>query len=288
MLSLRLWTKLDLIALGAVAAVALLATWAVWSEVFAFALYSEEQSHILLAVPVAVWLFWIRRGRLRLCAPQWSWFGPVLVAIGWGVSALGFVRGVDIFRHAGALMMVLGALLSVVGFGVMLRFLPAVGALIFLFPVPGRVRTPVARELQEVSALVAANGMEALGFEVMRSGNALIINNVEVAVAEACNGMRMVSALALVSFAFVFSVPMRQSVRLFIILLSPIVALAVNVLRLVPTVLFYGYADISVAEAFHDLSGWASLLVALGLLAATLKGLRWLELPIAPVEVQDS
>lgn len=287
-MSLRRWSKLDLTALGAIVAVALLATWAVWVEVFAFALYSEEQSHILLAVPVAMWLFWLRRSRLRVCAPNWSYFGPIAVAAGWAVSALGFTRGVDIFRHAGALIMVMGAILSVVGPNVMLRFLPAIGALIFLFPVPGRIRTPVARELQEVSAVVASHGMEWLGFEVMRSGNALLINNVEVAVAEACNGMRMVSALALVSYAFVFSVPMRQSVRLFIILLSPIVALAVNVLRLVPTVLFYGYADISVAEAFHDLSGWASLLVALGLLAATLKGLRWLELPIAPVEVQDS
>lgn len=287
-MSFRRWTTLDLIALGAVTVVALMATWAVWAEVFAFAFYSEEQSHILLAVPVAAWLFWLRRGRLRLVEPKWSYLGVIVVAAGWALSALGFTRGVDIFRHAGALLMVIGAVLSVVGPNVMLRFMPVICALIFLFPVPGRVRTPVARELQEVSALVAAHGMEWLGFEVMRSGNALIINNVEVAVAEACNGMRMVSALALVSYAFVFSVPMRQSVRLFIIVLSPIVALAVNVIRLVPTVLFYGYADVSVADAFHDLSGWASLLVALGLLAAALKGLRWLELPIAPVEVQDS
>src|SRR5690606_29099155 len=123
--------------------------WAVWAEVFGFALYSEEQSHILLAVPVAAWLFWLRRGRLRLCQPQWSFLGPIVVAGGWGLSAMGFARGVDLLRHAGALMMVVGALLSVAGPSVLVRFLPAIGALVFLFPVPGRIRAPVASELQE-------------------------------------------------------------------------------------------------------------------------------------------
>ena len=90
-----------------------------------------------------------------------AFFGPILVAAGWALSAMGFARGVDLLRHAGALMMVVGALLSVVGPGVLLRFLPAIGALVFLFPVPGRIRAPVASELQEISAVVAASGFRS-------------------------------------------------------------------------------------------------------------------------------
>ncbi len=117
------------------------------------------------------------------------------------------------------------------------------------------------------------------------TGNVLLINGREVAVAEACNGMRMVSALLLVSYAFVFSMPMRQGVRLVILAASPIVALLCNVIRLVPVVLFYGYASDSTADFFHDASGWIVLLIALGLLWSFLSLLRWIEIPVTPYAV---
>ena len=124
-----------------------------------------------------------------------------------------------------------------------------------------------------------------MGVAVERTGNALRVNGREVFIAEACNGMRMVSALALVSFAFIFSVPMGNRVRVLILLVSPVVAVLVNILRLIPTVLFYGYAEAEWASAFHDLSGWLGLVVAFVVLWGFLSMLRWLEVPIAPYAV---
>jgi exosortase/archaeosortase family protein len=95
----------------------------------------------------------------------------------------------------------------------------------------------------------------------------------------------MVSALALISFAFVFSVPMRHSIRIVLLLVSPLVALLVNIIRLIPTVLFYGYASNDTAEFLHDLSGWAVLGLAVAILWGLLSMLRWIEIPIDPYPV---
>jgi len=259
--------------------------WGVWREMFLFAYKSEEQSHIFLAPVIVVWLFWIRRHRLRRLHPQRSLIGPALIATGLVLAAIGFRFGYDIGRHFGAILALVGAIVTIVGPVFVWKFLPAFAALVFLMPVPGKVRAPVAQFLQEYSAAITNWALDLVGVPVSRAGNLLTINGFDVQVAEACNGMRMVSALALVTFAFVFSMPMRNSVRFTLLALSPVVALVCNILRLAPTVLFYGYASPTAAGLFHDFSGWGILLVALTMLWSVVATLRWLEVPITPFDV---
>lgn len=263
-------------------ALAIAATWGVWVDIARLVRTNQEQSHVLLAPVVAAWLFWVRRERARLTAPTWSLWGAPVIALGWALAWYGFGHGHLIFQHFGALLMVFGAALTVLGVDFVVKFAPAFGALLFLMPVPGRIRHQIAFPLQEATASVTHFLMELLGQPVTVAGNVLRINGNDVAIAEACNGMRMVSALGLIAFAFVFSTPMRNWVRLLILAISPVVALVVNVVRLGPTVLMYGYADVESAELFHDISGWAVLGLALLILWGVLALLRWLEVPVAP------
>jgi len=114
----------------------------------------------------------------------------------------------------------------------------------------------------------------------MRTGNGLVINGENVIVAEACNGMRMVAALGVVAYTFAFSIPARPMVRVLLLVTSPLLAVIVNISRLMPTVLFYGYASKDTAKTFHDLSGWFMMVVALGVLWSIMRLLRWMELPV--------
>lgn len=279
------WKFTDGVLLAALPALAVAAMWRTWADIVNVALRDEEQSHVLLAPIVVAWLLWTRRERLRMVRPRWSFAGPAVIALGWASAELGFARGHLALEHFGAIAVAFGAALTILGVRFVMKFLPAFAAMLFLIPVPGFIRQEVAGPLQTVTARVTVFGLELFGVPVARTGNVLTINGHDVAVAEACNGMRMVAALAIVTYAFVFSVPMRQSVRLLLLAASPIVAIVCNVIRLTPTVLLYGYTDLDTAELFHDLSGWAMLIVALGILWATLGLLRWLEVPIAPYAV---
>jgi len=98
----------------------------------------------------------------------------------------------------------------------------------------------------------------------------------EVNVKEACNGMRMVFPLFLVVYVFCFSLPLRAIVRWFLLLLSPIAAIACNVIRLIPTVYIYFYSkSTTTADRFHDISGWLmvplAFLLLMGLIAVLQK-----------------
>src|SRR6476619_7265507 len=93
--------------------------------------------------------------------------------------------------------------------------------------------------------------------------------------------MRMVFPLFLVSYAFSFGLPLRNSVRFLVLLASPLSAILCNVIRIVPTVWLYGRVSENkpsmklIADNFHNYSGWAMLVVSFLLLLGILKLLRW-------------
>ncbi|MEC9372788.1 MAG: exosortase/archaeosortase family protein [Planctomycetota bacterium] len=284
----RTWRFSDGVLLMGLVALAIAATWSIWEDIFlGYALRDQEQSHILLAPFVALWLAWVRRGRTRYVRPRWTIAGAVVVAAGWMSAWYGLNSQHEIFWHFGALSMVVGAALTIAGMDLMRYFGPAVVALIFLLPIPGLIRQEISLPLQQITASVTQFLLEVFGQPVSRAGNVLTINGREVAVAEACNGMRMVAALVLVSYAFIFSVPMRQEVRLFILAISPLVAIVCNVIRLLPTTLLYGFAEPETADLFHDISGWVMLPIALAMLWGVFVVLRWIEVPIAPYAVVE-
>jgi exosortase len=225
-------------------------------------------------------LFWVRRSRIRHCRPIGLWVGPVIALGGAMLNRLGDRYLIQSFWHGGAVLVAIGCLLTFLGREVLTSFLPVFISLMFVVPVPARVRQRVAVPLQTATARVTEKVLDLTGKDVDRTGNLLRINNVDVAIAEACNGMRMTFALMLVSFTFAFTTPLRPYVRLLIIALSPLSAVLCNVIRLVPTVWVYGQFSQDTAERFHDLSGWVMLFVGFLLLMGVIRLLRWMLVPV--------
>lgn len=250
-----------------------------WADILQIALRDEESSQVLLVPFVVAWLVWVRRGRLADCPREATWIGPLLVAAGWGVLTVGYHHAIQSFWHGGAVLVAVGCLLSVAGAPFARRFLPALAVLVFLVPVPGMVRQRIAIPLQAGSARLAQTAFDILGYDVLRSGNVLNFNGVDVAVAEACNGMRMVFALVLVTYAFAFGAAVPRGMRWLLIALSPLVALACNVLRLIPTVWIYGSYSRATAKTFHDVSGWLMLPLAFVVLLGVVRLARWVVAP---------
>lgn len=275
------WRPWHAVMLVAVIAAAFVATAPAWRDIAMIAHLDEEASHIYLVPIVAVWMIWVRRLRIRFCSPGGEIIGPAIVVVGWAAYMYGYNHAVQSLWHGGAVLVLIGCVLSVLGKNVLFRFLPAFAVLLFLIPVPATIREKIAVPLQTATAASTQAVLEIVGTPVERSGNLLIINGQEVAVAEACNGMRMVFALVLVSFAFAFSMPLRNTVRVLVLLASPLAAIFCNVVRLIPTVWLYGYSSHGVADGFHGISGWIMLPLAFVLLLGIVRLLRWALIPVA-------
>lgn len=251
-----------------------------WLDIIHIAMRDEEASHVFLVPFVVVWLAWVRRRRLRHISPSGFWIGPVMVAVGAILYSVGESRLWQSVWHLGAIAIAVGCLITVLGLPVLRAFFPAFFVLLFLIPVPGRLRQTIAMPMQNATAEITRSVFEIVGIPVARSGNLLTINGVDVAVAEACNGLRMVFALTLVCYAFAYGNPLRTYARLLILAATPLVAIFCNVVRLLPTVYVYGNFSPEAAEQFHNISGWVMLFVAFFMLMGVLRLLRWALIPV--------
>jgi len=274
------WTVRDVVGVLALVALAFLVTWNAWRDILWIAIRDEEESHIFLVPIIAIWLVWVRRARLRKCPRDGRLIGPLVVLVGWVLFSLGDLRSIQAFWHFGAILVVVGGFLSFAGIRYLVRLLPAFVVLVFLVPVPGVVRHEIAEPLQSATAEATQRLLDVLGVEAYRAGNALVVNGREIFIAEACNGLRMVFALFLVSFTFAYSTPIREPVRLLILALSPVTAILCNVVRLVPTVWVYGTFSEAVGERVHSISGWVMLPIAFLLLLGIFRLLRWALVPV--------
>jgi exosortase len=274
------WTAWHALAAAVMAALGVAATHPAWADMYVIAYNDEEYSHIFLVPLVALWMVWVRRLRFRHCRTTGTGLGLVVAALGWAISSYGFYHGHQSLWHGGAVMVMLGCILTVLGKQLLFRFFPAVAVLVFLIPVPGMIRQQIAIPLQTWTAQISQVVLEVIGVPVERSVNQLTVNGIPVNIIEACNGLRMVWPLILMSYAFSFGLPLRNSVRFLVLAASPLAAIFCNVVRILPTIWLYSYHTKKVADLFHDYSGYMMLPIAFLILLGLIKTLRWAMIPV--------
>jgi exosortase len=254
---------------------ALLVTGDAWADALRLSLKDEEVQYVLVAPLVVAWLVWVRRWRLATCQAGYNWLGLPFIGLGWAGWAYGYRMSVPTLWHGGPILILIGLVICVTGIDVVGKFIPAFVALLFLIPITPTRRHILAAPMEHLAASWTAVTCELFGLHVVRYGNLLSANGVKVEVAEACNGMRQMVTFWLVCYVLAFGSPFRWYVRLLVLVSVPIVAILSNVVRLVPTVWVYSFGDGEAAQRFHDIAGWAMLLVAFGFIYGMLGLLRW-------------
>lgn len=251
----------DLLFAGVLVAAAALIMRDSWRDTLRIARTDEECSYVLLAPVLIALLAWVRRGRLFECRLRGQWAGLAVLAAGWLIWWYGYLTDPVIWR-AGAVVIAVGSFMAAVGLEASLTLAPALAACVFLIPVDPTGRYHVAAPLGTATAFATQRTCELLGMNVDRAGNLLSINHVDVNIAEACNGMRMVLTLFMVCYVAAFTMPLKARVRFLFLAASPLVAVVSNVIRLVPTVWVFGHASKETGERFHDIGGWVMTVIA--------------------------
>jgi exosortase len=195
--------------------------------------------------------------------------------VGWALWSSGYRADHQFGWHFGPVVLVIGCFVSCLGLDVLQKAVPALIALLFMLPIPQAVRQHVAVPLQVATAHLTQVAGAAFGLDIERTGNLLILDGVNVQIAEACNGMRMIITLLMVNYAFAFSATRRPVARTLVLLLSPVTAIVCNVIRLIPTVWMFAHTSSASAERFHDAAGWVMLVVAFALLSGAGYLWRW-------------
>jgi exosortase len=282
------WRPIHYLMLTAFTAFAIVAAWPVWSDIAQIAVRDEESSHVWLVPIVVGWIAWARRERLRTCCTAGRSLGAIFAVLGATAYLVGYSSGWQSIWHGGAVLLLVAAIVTALGRDIFFSLFPAFFALAFIIPTPAIVRRVIAVPLQQYTATAARIVCELFGMSIEQHGNMLSIGGIDVTVAEACNGMRMVFTLAYVTYAFVFITPLRGWVRAMLLLATPLIAIAANVLRLAPTLYVFEKYPSETAQRFHDLAGWVMLFIAFMILQGIVSLMRWITLPITPFRLAQS
>lgn len=264
-------------AAGLAAAVVLLAAiyhrtaaqlWDTWTT-------NDTYSHGPLVPLVSAAALWARRSALRAASAAPDARGAWLVAAGCALHVLG-VRA-DVFALQG------WSLLPVL-FGLVLAWFGPAAARAAAFPIaylgfmltfPPLVVNQLSFALKELAVALSTRAAEALGAVLQRDGMTLYLATGELRIEHPCSGLRSLLALLATGALLGWITPGGRARRLLLAGLSVPAAILANAVRLTAVVLVAHYGSVKqAAGAFHDASGYAVYLLALGLLLAARRALR--------------
>ncbi len=261
--------------------------WPTFADLIAVWRRSDEYSSGLLVPFLAAYVLWLRRQDL--------WSTPVRPALFFGIGAFLFAQavragGLDFYSSAERLSVILSLaalVLLVLGWRYLGKVATVLVFLCLMLPWPNRIQSAITLPLQRWSTTSAVFCLELVGYEVRQDGNVIRIGDATVAVAEACNGLRMIMAFFVISGLVVLLVKRTWWEKLVILASSLPIAFLCNTLRLATTALFFTFIKSRTWEQrFHDWGGYAMMPLALALVVGELWLLARLTTP--PMEFEPA
>lgn len=272
------WSDWHLLGAVGMLTVGTVATRDVWADLWATARLHGEIGHLVLVPLVVFWLVWVRRERMRLCEPVGTWIGPLIVGVSWAMATLGDSFDVKVATHTGALGILVGCLLSVVGVDVFRRFLPAFGALLLIVPTPWAIHEHVTGPFTDFIAELGLFVYHVLGISAELRGRVMTIEGVHMPVLAAC-GAPGLKAILLAAYGFAFGQPLKWWARGIVLAATPAAAVACQVLG-APLVAWLITLDEVDPEWLSAVAGWLLLPVVFALLFGLVRLLNWASVPV--------
>lgn len=210
------------------------------------------------------------------------WIGLAILLAGYGVRILLAAEfEIEPLNRVSFILAMFGLFLMIGGWKLILWAGPAIGFLLFMFPIPTVIERPLLLTLQKVAAVASEIVLTILGLPVVREGYKIVVDGVPLEVAEACSGLRMLTIFGGLALAVALLIRRPWWDRFVIILSALPIALIVNIVRIVVTALLYTtFPDNEIIhQIVHDFAGIAMMPLALGLLYLELKLLSMLSTP---------
>lgn len=229
---------------------------------------STTFGHCLFIGPVIAWLVWQRRCELAALTPVAWWPGLALVALGGLGWLMGDAGSVSFARHFGLVVMLQGAVVTLLGPQVARGLLFPLGYALFLVPFGEELEPP----LQAVTVRIVMPLLHLAGVPATSNGVLIHAGRYWFEVAEACSGAKFV--IAMLAFGVLVAnlcfVSWRR--RAGFMVAAIVVPVLANGLRAFGTIYAAHVTSVEAATGFdHIVYGW----VFFGLVMAAVLGIGW-------------
>jgi exosortase A len=235
---------------------------------------SSSFGHCLLVGPIIGWLVWERRGQLAQLDPVAWWPGLAVVGAGGAAWWVGEAASVAFARQFGLLLMLVGAVVTLLGPRVAYGLAFPIGYAVFLVPFGEWLEVP----LQQVTVALIMPLLALVGIPASADGVMIHAGRYWFEVAEACSGAKFVIAMAafgVLVAQLCFRSWRRRAAFLVACLIVPIFA---NGVRAFATIWVADRIGIEVAGGFDHVV-FGSLFFGLVIAAMLAAAWRWFDRP---------
>jgi exosortase D (VPLPA-CTERM-specific) len=240
--------------------------WGVIQKLVQQWLGSEDYSHGILIVPIAIYLIWERRRELKAADIRTDWRALPVLLFAVFVFIVGEL-GAELFTtRVSMLVFVVGLTWLLFGFQVLkiLRF--PLAFLFLMLPLPGFIYRNITFPLQLISTTGAVKFMHILGISAYQEGNVIDLGYTQLQVVEACNGLRFILPLFTLGVLFAYFGLKSVWKRILLVCGTIPIAIFANVFRIGTTGFIGRYWGPKAAEGFfHSFSGWAVFMLSVAL-----------------------
>jgi len=226
---------------------------------------SDEYSSGLLVPFLAVYVLWSKRHNFKAVQIKPSIWGLLAFVLAQGIRTYyGLYLGYGSADRFSIVLSIASLVLFMFGWKVFKKVSTVLLFLCLMLPWPNRIQAAVSLPLQRLATSSAVFCLEMTGYEIIQEGNVIHIGNATIAVAEACNGLRMITAFFVISGLVILLVKRSFFEKLIVLASSLPIALLCNTVRLTITaVAFTMLSGEHWEHIFHDFGGYAMMPLAL-------------------------
>lgn len=280
--------RVPLITLAALTALLVAAYW----DMFTLTSASWEDplySHGYIVPLFSLGLMWMRWQPFRPVPVSERWIGLAILVFGLAIRLFAVQANMNPLDRYSFLVAIAGLFLMVGGWHTLRWAGPALGFLFFMYPLPAILEQGVLWRLQTVASAASTFILQTMGVAAFRQGNLITISGMDLFVADACSGLRMVTIFSALAVAMIFLVERPWWDKFMIILSAIPIALIVNIIRITVTGLLYlavGPENDYVKHLGHDWAGYFMMPLALGFLWVELQVLERLTIPVDSAQLK--
>ncbi|MDR1964910.1 MAG: exosortase/archaeosortase family protein [Planctomycetaceae bacterium] len=201
-----------------------------------YAWYTQlDYGHGFFVLPLVVLFLYLRLDTYPGTHYRLTWIGlfPILICCIMRFYAAN--QYMDALDQWSLLFWILGVVWFFYGNRVFFWALPSLLFLIFMFQLPWRFEVLMRHNLQQFAAQFAAVLLQILGEPAIPIKNTIRLSTMDLAVEQACSGIRFLISIFAISFATILLIKRPWWQNIFILIISIPIALFVNAARIAMT-----------------------------------------------------
>jgi exosortase len=231
--------------------------WQIWQR-------DDEYSSGILVPFLALYVLWTRKNLLNIYSAKPSLWGLVGLIAAQALRYFGLYYMFISLERLSLILSIASLILLILGRNILLKLVPLMLFLSLMLPLPRSIHTALSLPMQNLATSSAVYCLQTLGYTVIREGNVINLNGTSIAVAEACNGLRMVTAFLVIIGLIALLVKRPWWEKLILLFSTLPIAMLCNTIRLTFTAIaFTVLASQQWENFFHSIGGYAMMPVAL-------------------------